>query len=481
MTMFERVSLHRDGSDGATVRQLTVFGIGLGILAVAINAIFLFVVIPELSDRLTPFYNQNRFIDGYDLLATNLVEGNGYRFYPETAETLMREPGYPLLLAGILLVFGKSFTAVRVVNFCLASATAWLMPMIVCRLSSNRLLISVPPLLFLFHPGTVVAESRGGVEILFAFLITLFLLSLLHARDCNHWWCFAVTGGVLGLTVLVRSTLLMFPLFLLGYLLVFEWRESSKLASFRNVAVIIGSMFVVLSPWIIRNYRLTGRFVPTASVLGVSAHTGQYICLHHADGKPWVDLDGDAARERATLAHQLGYRFKDGYYQLFCSSPDELRFSTYLAKRVMVEYGKTPLLCARCIADNLFNFWFAGKTWKSTIMTMFVQLPYLILGITGAVRSLRNGHAKVVGPLVLLILYVVAIHSPILAQARYSVPLLPFLSIFAAVTLVATLGKAGLGDAAFTTRTPVIKPQRTGTILHGVRPGSVLRNISTAE
>src|SRR5436309_1235118 len=63
--------------------------LSLIIATVCVHAVLLFWVIPRVSDRMTPFYNQNHFLDGYDQLAANLVQGNGYRFYPDTARTLM--------------------------------------------------------------------------------------------------------------------------------------------------------------------------------------------------------------------------------------------------------------------------------------------------------------------------------------------------------------------------------------------------------
>lgn len=413
--------------------------VSLGVLVATATVVLLFVVIPKLSPNLRYFYNQDLYSDGYDQLAANLAAGNGYRFYPDTAQTLMREPGYPVLLAGIFIVFGKSFTTVKLVNVALAFAAAWLMTRVARRLSSSQALILVPPLLFLFHPGTLIAESRGGVEVPFTFLIVLFMVTLYRALDRDRWSDYVISGVALGLAVSVKSTPMLFPFFLLAYLLVVERGRGRRLAVSRNVALMVVAMFVVLLPWTIRNYRLTKRFVPTASVLGVSAHAGQYICLHHDEERPWVLLDREAAIERGQLARELGYRFKEGdpYYQVFYSTEDEMNFSHDLVKRVRDEYLESPWLCVRCITYNLFNFWCAGKTWASTSMSVIVQLPYLLLGMAGAVLSVKRGHAKVIGPMVLLVLYMVAVHAPILAQARYSIPLIPFLSILASVALLA--------------------------------------------
>ena len=87
-----------------------------GVLIFIIHATLLFVVIPGVSSRMAHLYTQDRPSDGYYELAENLIAGNGYRFYPDTARTLMREPGYPLLLAGLLVTLGHSFAVVKLAN-----------------------------------------------------------------------------------------------------------------------------------------------------------------------------------------------------------------------------------------------------------------------------------------------------------------------------------------------------------------------------
>jgi 4-amino-4-deoxy-L-arabinose transferase-like glycosyltransferase len=410
------------------------------VLSVAsLNAIILFAAIPEGSRHLNQFYNGDQYADGIELVAANLASGNGYRFFPDTARTLMREPGWPVLLAGIFVLFGKSFAAVKLTNMLLALAAAYLITRIARKLSSNWLLVLASPLLFLFHPGTLIAESRGGSEVLFTFWLTLFILTVHRAVKSGKWWDYLLSGVVLGLTVLVRSTPILFPLVLLAYLLVFERQANPKIAVFRNITAMSVAMFVVLSPWIIRNYTLTGKFVPTASVLGVSAQTGFYLATHHPIGNLYIDRE--AAAERNRLANELGYHFKDGYYQYFYSSTDEVNFSHYLLKRVMDEYQRSPVLFAKVVGINFFNFWCGGRTWKSVAMSAAVQIPLLVLAITGIVFSVRNGQGKSIAPMSLLIAYIVAISVPILALARYSVPLIPFMSILACTAVVAVQRK----------------------------------------
>ncbi len=413
--------------------------ITFGILISLIHTLLLLVIIPLFSARLASSYNQNEFADGYDYLASNLDAGYGYRFYPDTARTLMREPGYPILLAGLFLLFGKAFIAVKVVNLLFALTTAWLITRVMRRLSSDEWPMMAAVSLYLFHPGTLIAESRGGVEILFECLIVLFILTFLNAKERDKLTGYVVSGLVLGIALLVRSVLLLFPVFLLGYLIIFERKRISKIVACRNIGVMVLAMFAALSPWIVRNYSLTGKFVPTASVLGVSAQAGQYISSHLSEGKPWWLLDREAGHERSRLAIALGLPFEDGsngYYQTFYRTKDEILFSNYLFRRVVDGYEKSPGLFVSVVGHNLFNFWFTGKTQAITYANIIVQAPYMLLAIFGLVIGIRNRQAVVIGPIVLLIGYMMAVSVPILAQARYSVPLVPFLSILGTISLM---------------------------------------------
>ena len=404
--------------------------------AVMLNCLAVFVVIPELSKEMKPLYNQGGFQDGYDLIAANLAEGKGYRFYPDTAETLMREPGYPILLAGLRLTFGPSFTVVKVTNVCLTLVAAFLLCLLARWIIGQGVLSFVPALLFLLHPGTMLAESRGGVEIVFTTLMILFAITVYRAIETTGYWDYTLAGGVLGVAVLVRSTPIMLPIVFLLYLLTVERARSATRIVFRNIACMTVAIILVLTPWIVRNYRITGQLVPTASVLGVSVQAGQYICSHISPEKRLVDLDREASRERVRLAEEAGFRVVRGYYQTFYASEDEVTFSRYLLKRAVAEYEKRPWLCVKCLAYNVVAFWCAGKTWGSTAINAVIQIPYLFLAATDVTRRIRERQFRAIGPLVLIIAYTMGVSIPILAQARYSVPVIPFISALAAAGLV---------------------------------------------
>src|SRR5579859_456017 len=86
------------------------------LVIIAINCAMVLVLIPKVSSYFGRSYNVSVYADGYDQLAANLAEGNGYRFYPDTAKTMLREPGYPMVLAAIFIAFGSNFTLVQLTN-----------------------------------------------------------------------------------------------------------------------------------------------------------------------------------------------------------------------------------------------------------------------------------------------------------------------------------------------------------------------------
>jgi hypothetical protein len=202
-----------------------------------------------------------------------------------------------------------------------------------------------------------------------------------------------------------------------------------------------------MSPWIIRNYRLVHSFVPTATIAGLAAQAGLYTCENTSLGEPFFVADGEAGLERKEIARQLGIPFTGPYFQLFYTPQDELVFYRALLTRVSAEYRSHPEVLAGCAAKNLFfNFWFLGKTPKSVLLNVLVQAPLLALALAGIVVLWKRKLLRNAGIILLYILYIPAVHAPMVAEARYSTLIVPFLATLAAVSLMSvwyTLGARG--------------------------------------
>ncbi|MGA8706163.1 MAG: glycosyltransferase family 39 protein [Steroidobacteraceae bacterium] len=430
----------RPGGEAAQRKLL----IAIAIVFVLKLVVYL-LVIPAYSQQLGPLWGIGP-ADNYDVIADNIRRGFGYRFSPDTALTLMREPGYPYFLALLEWLFGAGLTAPIVANLVLSSGSALLISNLGRSISPLPWAPQLAALLFMLHPGVAVAELRSGVEIPFIFMLLCFFLALRRALHTERVCDYMFAGLILGLTSCVRSTALLFPPFLLLY----HWgRQRSWRSLWQSLARIAATMivaFLVLTPWIVRNYELVGKFIPTASVGGVALQVGNYICTHADGEKGFHQRDVEAAKVRRELASQLGYRFTGDYYQYFYDPHDEVSFNAELSRRVTEQYRHSPATFAKCAAENLVSFWFAGKTKTSTLLNVAVQLPYLVLGLVGLALGFRRADPALLACLLLFVVYSEAVYAPIHAQARYSVPMVPILALFAAIPL------ARLGERLFSKR-----------------------------
>ena len=395
----------------------------------------LFLVVPKLDSIVFHKYSV-QFADGYELIAGNLADGSGYRWNVDMGETMMREPGYPLFLAAVFKVAGHDIEAARLANWLLTIGIAAMIVRLTRLVTDDRNTAAIAALLFLFHPGTLIAEARGGVEIFFIFAAFLFMVALYEAVEKGKLWRYFVAGLGLGAVVQVRSTPIVFPALLLFYLVfrargTCEWRRAVL-----NTAILGLGMVFVMTPWTIRNYLLVHEFVPVATLQGVALQEGQYTCRNLSIGKDFYLLGQEAGRERGELASRLGLRFEGiEYFQFFYDPHDEWAFNNLLLQNAKDEYINRPGLLAECVGKNLFNFWFLGKTWRITELNMLIQAPLLGLAVGGFYLFWRRDGLRKIGLILTFVLSIVVVHLPIVAEARYSIPVFAFLAIPAGVSI----------------------------------------------
>ncbi|HVL36430.1 MAG TPA: glycosyltransferase family 39 protein [Burkholderiales bacterium] len=402
----------------------------------ALTAAAVLVGLPAAAHFLAPHYSLG-FADDYNLIAKNLLEGHGYRLHADMADTMMREPGYPLFLAALFAVLGYGIEAARIGNLALGAAAALVVASLARRVTRDETAALIAVAIFLLHPGTVIATARGGVELLFILACAGFLLLLQRAIESGRPGAYAAAGLALGAAVMVRSTPIVFPLLLLPYL-VLSAPRGERARRLGLGALLVGAMILVMVPWIARNYALSGAFVPTGTVQGVALQEGQFTCERMPLGREFKRLQDEAADDRDRLAEAAGLRFRSGYYQYFYSPADELAYNRNLAQRALERYRDEPALLARCSAANLFNFWFLGKNGLATAINIAVQLPLLAMALAGGWLLLRRRvPAERWAPVALFAACLVAVHLPVIAHARHSMPLVPYLGMFAAVALAA--------------------------------------------
>jgi len=411
------------------------------IAGLVVNAAIVLVALPRtggvIPDAPRNLAYSLQFGDLYDSIAKNLAQGHGYRVEPYMGETILREPGYPLLIAAMYRVGGYGNQVPRLACILLAFGAALILVRLTRKITGDSTIALIAALLFLLYPATLVAEARAGNDIPCVFTMLLFMSGLYWAVERGSLWLYGVAGLLLGLAALVRSEVLLFPLFVFVYWLFTSrgWGARGK-AVLRAVALMAGTL-AAMSPWIIRNYLLAHEFVATDTLGGVAEQEGVFTCEHLSQYDGFYAAQRGAGRERAEIARQLGLQFEGSYYyQFFYNAQDEIEFNHALQKHVAEIYVSHPGTLVGCSTENLFyKFWFLGKTHEATHVNMLVQLPLLAIAFGGVIVLCALGLLRKAAIMLLYIAYIPIIHAPIIAHARHSTLVVAFLAVPAAVFL----------------------------------------------
>jgi 4-amino-4-deoxy-L-arabinose transferase-like glycosyltransferase len=399
------------------------------------RAVIVFGILPALSQAIGANYQAELFPDRYDMIAENLINGNGYRVYADTSETMLRSPGFILILAAIFALFGKTLLAVQIVQFLMSAATAAMIYLMSQRLLSYPRVSLVAAALVLVHPVLMMSDTRGGTDTTLAFCLTATLWLLFRAIDSRRGVDFGLTGVVLGYTMLVKASVaLIVPAIFL--LLASSTTFGAQLRTLiRNFAITSVLAAFVMAPWVIRNFELSGEFVPTMTAGPMAMFQGEEGARIGFAGKDsWVVFEA-VSDEQIRIGHEMGLHMRDDFFPQFYKVGDELAFYNELGHRAWAEYQAHPSLMASALAHNSWAFWFQGRTQKATLINFIIVLPFLLLSVYGAILCISRN--RVSWLIVISVAAFILPHLVILTVARYVTAVIPIMSILAAGSLFA--------------------------------------------
>lgn len=445
----------------ATQATLGRFGT-IVFLAIIVKAMLIFGLLPNVLSHFSQHYNVSTFGDGSDLIAWNLVQGNGYRMFPDGNLTMLRTPGFVLLLALIFAVFGKSLIAVQVVNLVFSCVTAVLTQVLACKAGLSKTAAAIAFLVFFFHPGVIFAESRVGAESMLTLCLVVSVLFAVIAKDRQTWPCFAMAGFVFGLALLVKPTVA--PV-LPAWFLYSIWKTSSGAARRRIIAgmAICGIVTVlVMTPWVVRNYRISGEFIPTMTLSGLAAFQGVHVIKHLNSNLEPYQILSQAADEQFAIANAMALKMhgrqeygaldlardpERPFFPQFLKVEDEVSFYRELGRRAVDDCRRQPELILKAIVHNTWAFWAAGKTHLATMLNAVLAVPLLALAGIGLITGIKRGLG--VFQYFLIVVVFMIPHLILFAYARYYLPVVPFLAVLVAIPLANWLESLTLGAGRF--------------------------------
>lgn len=266
---------------------LSILGAGL---ALRIATVVLFTP-PLFSDDID-----------YVALGMSLAHGGGYDL--EGHVTAYRPPGYPFLLAASFSLFGDSLVPVRVAQSLADVLSCFLVFALGKKLFSERVgLIGAG--VFALFPIQVLYVSILMTETVFTTLLLLYLF--IGARGAGSWKMGVLEGIVLGAGTLVRPTMLLIP----AAMCVVRWRSGwTRRENLRDLALAGAAAFIIISPWLARNYGAFGRISLTSNTgvnFWMGSHSGATGSYSFPAGNPLAS-ETDEFR-RSDLGTRLGLGF----------------------------------------------------------------------------------------------------------------------------------------------------------------------------
>src|SRR5262245_23400171 len=238
----------------------------------------------------------------YWKLALNLAAGKPY---DDGKRQVLRTPGYPVFLAWCIRVLGASTTGARHAHAAVGATSCVLLFFLVRRLLGAQA-AWIAASWSALYPFAVFLSAVLLSESVFTFLLLIQLLCFVNLRDRLNdadsvypliaWSvCTAVSGA---LATLVRpSWLLVVPvtaLLLAGSALMPQsaaarFRSRQTVRVFIAVAVLFIATVAALAPWWVRNWRVTGHFVPTTLWVGASLYDGWNVKATGASNMAFMD------------------------------------------------------------------------------------------------------------------------------------------------------------------------------------------------
>jgi len=227
------------------------------LLAFLVRIAFVFpdLISPEFSPA--PFAQ-----DGYYEIAENLLHGNGYSRSKEAPYKIddVRTPIYPLFITIIVFLTG-SYKALFIIQAFIGSFIPLFGRRMASRVFKNENIALAVGLFLALEPHSIWLSSMIFSETLFAFFFLASCVCFLAYIQNGKMTAIALASFLTAIAMLVRPTIQYLPFF---FALLIAWRhkDDSALAS-KHILVMCAVIFVILMPWLFRNYTVFGSSVLT--------------------------------------------------------------------------------------------------------------------------------------------------------------------------------------------------------------------------
>jgi 4-amino-4-deoxy-L-arabinose transferase-like glycosyltransferase len=358
----------------------------------------------------------------YHALASSLASTGSYQI--DGSPTAYRPVGYPAFVAMLYFIVGQHPAIVKVLQAVLDVATAFLLFLLLSG-HSNRTRVLAAGLWALF-PAAIGYVNFLMSESVYAFLLTFTCYLFTRLGDQTKKGAILL-GACIGILVLMKPGTLLLLVFL-------PFALSRAAIQLRTFFPAVVACMLVLAPWAIRNYIVFDRVALSSNsginlLIGNNPHTtGAYgitfdtQVLEGAKGEFETDRQAFAAASDYIAGHpgmfalnavkKIGHLFESEGGLLvwtFHSDPEGTR------QRYSSKYASLPLP-----------------------LTFMVNLPYFLAMILGVLGFLQSRKDALWWFTICLMSTWLLLHAFAFGGGRFHFPLMPFVVLFASVSLTTT-------------------------------------------
>jgi len=406
-------------SAGARRASPAVLGLVIflfGVAAGAAMAFFFFGSQSFVHDRFDPYF--------FGEMGKSVARGEGFTAYGTLLKR--RSPMYPFFIGAIYYLFGEQPRIVLFMQCLLHGGTCWLVFDMGRRMFNVRTGLIAASACAL-HPLMLRYVADLHLETLLTFLFTVTVWSTVRFYESPT----PARGAALGLAgaaaALTKAVVVLYPiLFVAAWFAIRRLLPAQARAprpTWPAVAAIALAMGLLIFPWTIRNYRVTGHFVLISSGFNDAMLRGfifsktDYALLRRP---PYTDAENETNSWFRALARAAGTEIER----------DDYETEQLLGREVKRKLVAEPGAFVRKSVVGLFTFWYQMTSLKNSLLTGVLALGAWVLAIVGAGRAWRENR-----PIWLFLLPAIHLNlllAMLLALGRYSAPVTPALLVASA-------------------------------------------------
>lgn len=413
--------------------------LSLAVIAVSVILLrFVFLVFYEPNS----FYAR-RAPDFWLEIARNVANGEGYTWPDDGKPTARRGPTVVYYFAAVVWLLGDNLWAIIMAQWLVEIGTAILIFFIALHLFENQRVALISSLLFACYVPGFIFTIRAWSEPLFTLALAALTLSTLRALRSPAVWRFAICGTCLGAAVLARPIMQYYPL---AMFVILVWGLKGN---WRQIIPGFASFFlafaIILSPWVIRNYQLWNAFVPGSTHSGIPFYQAQFALgeddyLSYRTTQDWVPPLLQVLKSRYGPASDSS----DIASYIRAKGLNEYEVDRLALSEGMKVVRESPSRYIESSIARFFRFWLGKQLVESFINGSEVSYGYIVTFFNGLALALaltgcifyRGNWLHLVVPLIVLVAYNTALYMATIALPRFSVPIMPYVNILAAYTIV---------------------------------------------